>query len=286
MTDARDLTFKLGGEWRGFRGSAPCPVCQSERRRDQRALSIRIEGDQLLLFCHKTGCHFRDVLAAAGLPPEATAVDPVAAADLEQRRAAYDAEQRAKARDLWSRSKTINGTHGERYLRGRGITCALPPTLRWAPDCYHGPSARFISAMVADVSSGGVHRTFFEKGGARIGSNFKMMLGPCSGGAVVLSERSGPLVACEGIETGLSLLSGILTEPARVLACLSTSGLRGLCLPPQPGKLIIAADGDDPGKSAADVLAHNAYAQGWEVLLWPAPNGQDWNDVLRGDASA
>jgi hypothetical protein len=41
MTDARTLTMALGGRWwRGY-GSAPCPVCQPERRKDQDALTLK-----------------------------------------------------------------------------------------------------------------------------------------------------------------------------------------------------------------------------------------------------
>ncbi len=107
-----------------------------------------------------------------------------------------------------------------------------------------------------------------------------MMLGPCAGGAVRLSEEDGPLVVCEGIETGLSLLSGLLRGAPRVWAALSTSGMRALELPPEPGRLTVAADGDDAGGRAAYALASRADALGWEVSLLPAPNGCDWNDVL------
>jgi hypothetical protein len=144
--------------------------------------------------------------------------------------------------------------------------------------------------LVADVSTGGIHRTFFDKTGGRIRGNAKMMQGPCAGGAVALSEGSGPLVACEGIETGLSLLCGLLEGPAVVLAALSTSGLRALHLPPDPGPyagaLIVAADGDAPGRGAATALAERAYCLGWQVSLLNAPDGQDWNDVLQGGKAA
>lgn len=113
-----------------------------------------------------------------------------------------------------------------------------------------------------------------------------MMQGPCSGGAVALSEAQGPLVVCEGIETGLSLLSGLLGEPAEVWAALSTSGLRALSLPPRPRRLIVAADGDPAGIEAAKALGDCAHYQGWEVFLWPAPDGQDWNDVLQAKGAA
>jgi hypothetical protein len=178
----------------------------------------------------------------------------------------------------------LQGTKGEAYLRGRGITCPLPPALGWAADAFHGPSARWLSAMVGDVSTGGVHRTYFEKTGARIDGNAKMMLGTCAGGAVALSEAPGPLVVCEGIETGLSLLSGLLASPATVRAALSTSGMKALALPSAPGELILATDSDDGGAGwqAGNALAERAAARGWAVSLWPAPAGKDWNDVLRG----
>lgn len=248
---------------------------------EQRALSIRSEGGNLLAFCHKTGCDFRDIVKAAGLPPDALRLDPEEARAASTQRLAYEAEQLAKARRLWTSSAPITGNKGEAYLQGRGINCALPPSLRWAADTFHGPSGRWLSAMVANVSSGGIHRTFFEKTGTRIGNNAKMMQGPCSGGAVALSEGPGPLVVCEGIETGLSLLSGLLEGPATVWAALSTSGMRALHLPANSGALIIASDGDAPGREAASSLAERAHALGWQVSLLPAPESQDWNDVLQ-----
>ena len=140
--------------------------------------------------------------------------------------------------------------------------------------------------MVANVGTGGVHRTFFEKTGSRIEGSAKMMLGPCAGGAVALSEGPGPLVACEGIETGLSLLSGLLEGLASVWAALSTSGVRALDLPPAPGRLILAPDGDAPGMAAAEVLGNRAFALGWQVYMMAPPDGKDWNDVLQGGVAA
>jgi hypothetical protein len=110
------------------------------------------------------------------------------------------------------------------------------------------------------------------------------MLGPTAGGSVRLSFGSGPLVVAEGVETGVSLLCGLLGEPATVWAALSTSGMRGLRLPSNPGRLIIAPDGDLPGCEAARALAERADALGWHVSLLPAPQGSDWNDVLTGRA--
>ena len=281
MNDAQNLTESFGGKWYGNHGSAPCPVCQPERRKDQHGLSIKAEAGRLLIWCHKSGCDFRDILDAAGIARDAINLSAVVDPKIEAQHAAYDATKLEQARRIWANAGPIHGTIGEAYLRGRGITCPLPPSLRWAPDLFHGPSGRYLSAMVADVTKGGVHRTFFDKAGARIEGSAKMMLGPCAGGAVALSEVQGALVVCEGIETGLSLLSGLLGEPATVWAALSTSGVRALKLPAAPGRLILAPDGDAPGMAAAEVLGNRAFAQGWQVYLMAPPEGKDWNDILQ-----
>ena len=106
------------------------------------------------------------------------------------------------------------------------------------------------------------------------------MLGTTAGGAVRLTEGAGRLVVAEGIETALSLASGLIRLPATVWAALSTSGLRGLHLPDLPGRLTIATDGDAAGREAAQVLAARAHTMGWQVSFLPAPEGRDWNDIL------
>lgn len=282
QVDPRQLTHDLGGTWARSYGTAPCPICQ-ERRKGKNALTIRTEGDRLLMHCKKSGCAFTDLLKAGGIAPGTVEIDPAARREANKARADYEAHQIKRARNVWGYSKPIDGSKGEAYLRGRGIACPLPDTLRWIADCYHGPSGRYQSAMVADVQpTGGVHRTFFTKQGERLGKSAKMMLGPCSGGAVRLSEAVGPLAVCEGIETGLSLLSGLLDGPATVWAALSTSGLRALSLPPCPpsGAMIVATDGDLPGREAGATLADRAHAMGWAVSIMAAPMGQDFNDVL------
>ena len=105
-----------------------------------------------------------------------------------------------------------------------------------------------------------------------------MMLGPCSGGAVRLSGGAGPLVVAEGIETALSLLSALPDASPRVWAALSTSGMSGLVLPRDPHELVLAPDGDDPGRKAANKLADRASAAGWHVRIMRCPEGADWND--------
>ncbi len=283
--NAQDLTHNLGGAWRGGKGAAPCPICQPERRRDQVALSISDSQGRTLIHCFKSQCNFADIILAAGGDLHSAERDTEAQADHDEKRRAYDALQLQKAQSIWDVAKPIKGTKAEAYLRARGICCEMPPDLRFIPDIHHGPSMRWCMAMVANVSTGGVHRTFFDKRGERLKKNAKMMLGPCSGGAVRLSSGAGPLVVCEGVETGLSLMSGLLDDrliaDPSVWAGLSTSGIKALELPEKPTDLIIATDGDQAGREAGQKLAQRAADLGWSVSMMPAPDGTDWNDQLQ-----
>ena len=84
-----------------------------------------------------------------------------------------------QARRLWTEAEPITGTAAETYLRGRKLTCALPPTLRFHPAAWHGPTATRHPAMLGLVQGGdgfAIHRTYLRPGGT--GSS-----GICSRGA-------------------------------------------------------------------------------------------------------
>ncbi len=288
MTNAEDLIGFLGGRWYGSYGTAPCPVCQPQQRQEQNALTVTDScGGRLLLHCKRAACAFEDILRAAGIAPGSyTAPNPEVQAECE--RAWRDkAEKRSQqAARCWQEARSIQGTLAERYLLGRGITCDLPSTLRFHPSCWHA-SAKRLPALVALIEGGdafAVHRTYLRPDGTGKAAvdPAKAMLGAVAGGAVRLTEAQGPLVVAEGIETALSLASGLLGRPATIWAALSTSGLRGLRLPPSPGRLTIATDSDDggAGHAAGRDLAERAHALGWAVSLLPAPDGRDWNDIL------
>lgn len=286
MTDARTLTLDLGGKWYRSYGAAPCPVCQMEGRKQQNALTLAdgING-RLLLNCKKSTCDFMDILGAAGVAPGSyTPPDQFELVRREAERRAEATKRAMQAKRLWGETQPIAGTIGETYLRNRAITCELPDTLRFHPECWHA-SAKRLPALVALVEGGdgfAVHRTYLRADGSGKADidPAKAMLGATSGGAVRLTDAPGKVVVAEGIETALSLASGLLGGSATIWAALSTSGMRGLRLPSQPGQLTIAPDGDTAGQEAAQALAERAHALGWAVSLLPAPKGRDWNDVL------
>lgn len=291
MKNMRELTISLGGRWYGRYGIAPCPICQPERRRDQHALCISTgTNGRFLAYCHKSHCDFRAIVEAAGLGLQhCRSFAPNFAKPSRAGKRPIDQAKADIARRYWDEALPIWGTPPETYLKGRCITCDLPSTLRFSPSCWHGATGRAFPAMIARVDGAdgfAVHRTYLRPGGsgkADIEPN-KAMLGPCAGGAVRLADGPGPLVVAEGIETSLSLLCGLLDASGPVWAALSASGMMTLKLPPEPGRIIIAPDGDEAGRGAAMRLADRAYFAGWGVSIIPIADDFDWNDVLTGRA--
>ena len=149
-----------------------------------------------------------------------------------QRREVEKKERQALA--VWNEALPIHGSPAETYLRGRSITCALPETLRFHQECWHGATARRLPAMVARVDGAArfaVHRTYLRPDGSGKAevNPAKAMLGATQG--------AGPLVVAEGMETVLSLACGLLRAPATIWAALSAPGITALRLPDIPGRL-------------------------------------------------
>jgi hypothetical protein len=297
MSDAKSITLALRGRWYGGYGLALCPAHDNTRTP---ALRLRDGRDGRLLTVCGAGCPFPEVASALrglGLLEGRGAAftpDPVAEA---QRRDEEEAERRKRigqARRAWAEAQPIEGTLAERYLRARGIRRPLPPSLQFHGKAWHGPTAKRFPAMVAAVTLEGeaepvaVHRTYLTEPGrkADLGKEAKLSLGPIGQAAVRLSDGAGPLVVAEGIETALSLADAFAGLSPRVWAGLSRNGIAGLRLPVRAGELIVAPDGDDTGRQAAEELATRAHAAGWRVRILPPPGeGLDWNDAARGVAA-
>lgn len=292
MSDAKSLTAALGGKWYRRYGVARCPAHGD--RTPSLTLTDAADG-RLLLHC-KSGCQFVDVVAALrdrGLLDRHSKPQPPSPSELARREAedrAEAAKREKQALAVWKEALPIGGTLAETYLRGRGITVPLPETLRFHPSVWHASAKRF-PAMIARVDGLqrlAIHRTYLRPDGTGKASVEppKAMLGAALGGAVRLADGQGPLVVAEGIETALSLASGLLSRPAAIWAALSASGVAGLRLPDRPHRLTIASDGDTLGRESAHKLAERASALGWSVSLLPAPDGRDWNDVLQAKGAA
>lgn len=286
-TSARTITRALNGHWHSRYGLCLCPA-HANTRSPALSVSDGHEG-KLLLRCH-AGCDFLSILDALkglGLVEGSGHYAPPSYEEMEVNRLkelGKAKKQEARALECWNMAKPIHGTLAETYLRSRGITCPLGETIRFNPSCWH-PSGQQLPAMVALVEGAerlAIHRTYLRSDGMgkAIVEPAKAMLGSVAGGAVRLSDGADRLIVCEGIETGLSLLSGLVRGSVSVCAALSTSGMKALSLPDKPAELTIATDGDDAGRQAGHSLAERASALGWQVSMLPAPDGSDWNDIL------
>ncbi len=69
-----------------------------------------------------------------------------------------------------------------------------------------------------------------------------------------------------------------------VWAALSTSGLTGLVMPARVRRIVILADGDEPGEKAAQTAAARWCLESREVRIARPPRGADFNDLLVGHA--
>ena len=284
---ARTITKALNGHWHGRYGLCLCPAHANTK---SPALSISDGYDgRLLLRCH-AGCDFLsilDVLKGLGLIEGSGHYTPPSYEDMEANRLKEldkAKKQEARALECWNTGKPIYGTLAETYLRSRGITSPVGECLRFHGSCWH-PTGQQLPAMVALVEGAerlAIHRTYLRADGMgkALVEPAKAMLGSVAGGSVRLSDGADKLIACEGIETGLSLLSGLVRGSVSVWAALSTSGMKSLSLPDKPSLLTVATDGDEAGQQAGHALAERASILGWEVSMLPAPDGRDWNDIL------
>jgi phage/plasmid primase-like uncharacterized protein len=149
-------------------------------------------------------------------------------------------------------------------------------------------------AIVDHVQRGpvAVHATYLRPDGSGKADipkeQQKACFGPIKGAAVRFGmPRPGEWLAVgEGIETTLSVAAAC-AMPA--WAALSAGGIRSLVLPRDATHVIICADHDASGvgERAARDAAARWLAEGRRVKLALPPRvGIDFNDILRGTASA
>src|SRR6266702_538639 len=285
-TPAEQIIRALGGQWHATNGTARCPAHNDRRP----SLSITDREGKILVCCH-AGCSQAEVIAALrrrGLWGRGRlGAAPIAAAKQRHDTKADEASDRQRtemALRIWAETQPAAGSLVETYLRARGINIPNPPSLRFHPALKHSSGGRW-PALVAVVTRGtegepiAIHRTFLSpdgRGKAPIDRQ-KMLLGPCRGGAVRLGPVSDRLMIAEGIETALSAM---LATGWSAWAALSTSGLRSLDLPPVVREVIVLADGDDSGESAARTAGLRWRREGRLVRIARPPAGMDFNDVL------
>jgi putative DNA primase/helicase len=127
-----------------------------------------------------------------------------------------------------------------------------------------------------------VHRTYLRHDGSGKADvkPSRAALGPIWRGAIRLHDRipGTQLVIAEGLETAASA-GLVLGLPA--WAAISAGNLaKGLALPPEASRIVIAADPDPPGSRAARDAWIRWHAEGREVRIAIPDGPGDFNDLL------
>lgn len=283
------LRSRIGGQVFGDRGVFPGP---GHSRKD-RSLSLMDAGGRIVAhsFAGDTFEEIRgylfehgvEITTAKDLTPEEKRAYAQARRAEKARRAAEITEQRRICGELWDAAEPL-GAQAHTYFAARGLPAgvvdlAAKADLRFLPACPcapYAPDGRTAPAVVARVTNPygetlGLHLTFPGR--------YRLMLGPQTGGMVRLTPEAGETLAvAEGIETALAF-SALHLVPC--WAARSALGLEQFRPPPGVHKVIIAADGDAAGRLAAERL-QVMLASFVRVERADAPEGLDWNDVLRG----
>lgn len=280
MMSAAFIARSLRGRKSGRGWSAHCPAHDDKHP----SLSISDKNGKALFYCH-AGCSQRDVIDALKM----RGLWEYQQDDFKHSRKTHTEltpeQKKELALKIWEEADSAKNTLVETYLASRGLTIPVPSSLRFHPDLKHFPSGKTYPCMMALITHGidgtpmAIQRTYLAgdgKGKATIEPN-RMMLGFSRGGVIRFGEPDGILMVGEGIETSLSAMAAT-GHPT--WAGMSTSGLTALDLPQSVKKVIVLADGDDRGESAAQKCARRWTQQGRKISIARPPKGKDFNDLL------
>ena len=308
----------------------PCPFCQGKSR-----AAFWVDGLHQKFGCFASDDHKGDVfdwlrltqsleleeaidqiLGRASLDRLASAVAPFRP---KPRPVADDGGFRVRAAmRIWSESLPADGTAVETYLRARGISIAIPKSLRFHPGLEYtamrvmsedgrevlraGPTFPAMVALVVDAHRRvrGVHRTYLRHDGTAKADveTPKRMLGEISGGFVPLGAFTPESEMAEGIESALSVLEDRGRGAAACLALNNWSAALPavvttltLCIDmDEAARLMSAAEKrlrarqgrriGDPEKEIAKAVEAHA-GRGVTVKVARPPLGMDFNDLAR-----
>lgn len=209
------------------------------------------------------------------------------------------ADTRRVAQKIVNGSRPIEGTPAAAYLRSRGIEIDLPHTLlfsRIAPPqiegngvlAANGPDP--LPALIAVITNPagelvGIQRTYLTEDGRKAATTdpkgkVKFSLGNPLGGAIQLGPPAASILVTEGLEDGLTLAQALGRS---VWVAAGTKMLAAMAFPPSVRAVVIGADGDEPGRVAADNAAAAYSEAGLAVrIMRPASGFKDFNAQLLG----
>lgn len=269
--NAAEIVRSLGGEWRGNYGLAPCPVCQPEGKRDQRALSVMDKGGYPFVTCFKS-CSSIAIKKALGV--ESGDVSRPDTEELRRREAAAKARQE-KAAQLaeYLLSRAVRKTHT--YFGQKGFPDLAVPVLGNGAAILPMKDRKGVLKSAQLIFPDGTKK--FIKGGSIDGCAFPIGI------------PSDNIVLCEGAATGFSIWRSAKNcgnVSLYVLCCMSTSGIVSVAESGVSG--VVCADNDEPRYPPAT----KKYGAGeWAAiktgLPYVIPSGRgDFNDLEASFGSA
>jgi putative DNA primase/helicase len=293
INDLHTLARSLKGKPAGSGFICCCPVLTHGKGRGDKnpSLSIAESSDGSLLLHCKAGCDSRAIfstLRARGLLDEGPGrrdqrVKP-------QRPIAYfptdPVEPDRRALELWRSARPIEGTLAETYLRARGISSPIPPTLRFLPESEYMPGV-FFPTMIAAVQAAdrrviAAQLTFLHPSGRSKApcATPRKTFGPMGAGAIRLGPAGAVVGLAEGTESALSAMSlfGIT-----VWATLGAQRLGSIRLPSEVDKVILYPDRDETGRRAAQKAAEVYRATRFVECKFPADGCNDFNDEMTAE---
>jgi len=214
---------------------------------------------------------------------------PPARSPVGRERRSSECDTVALARKIWAASKPIADTPAEAYLRARKITADLhdAPLRYHSALLYREPSSppRRLPALIAAVTDNGgeirgIHRTFLDPARndkAKVASP-RRSLGAILDNGVRFGVIDQFAIIGEGIETVLSLKSAFPDTP--MVAALSAAHLAAWRPRSNLRRLVIAADNDEAGRSAAYRLSERMREWGIDTTAI-IPLSADFNSELR-----
>jgi DNA primase len=197
----------------------------------------------------------------------------------------------AYARIQWNDAIAAKGTLAEIYLRGRGITCPIPSTLRYGVfplwiSLVTGRTGPRLPALIAACQSEngrvvGIQKIFLRRDGTRaLLPRPKLSLGAIKGGALRLGPVAEQIIVCEGPEDGLTLHE--MFPGTSVWVALGSGNIPFMNLPADIRRVLVAGDNNAGGRRAAKEACEAFQSQGRRAdTIFPADDYEDFNDQLR-----
>jgi putative DNA primase/helicase len=281
MTDAATISQALGGKSTSIGFMCRCPVISHGNGKGDRNPSLLVkDGDSAPLLKCFAGCDVRDVLAEL----RSRGLMEGAGATLCTRKAPEQAPQHIPDQEaiaLWGSATRASSTIVERYLRARGITIEVPPSLRCGGgdylDRYQLP-AMVAAVQAPDRRTIAVQTTLIDPRGDRKAQVRlpRKTTGALGLGAVRLGPAADVMGLAEGVETGLSAMQ---VTGIPVWACLGSFRMCRVSVPGTVREVHLFGDNDDPGREAVQRAAH-AHRHRRVVVHFPPDQFPDWNDVV------